>query len=74
MNTLTAKYHPYEFAAKDDVAVCVPKCPLRLTTELFIQMMINRERCVILSPKYFADELRRFTIQPPANGLSWTKI
>ncbi len=42
--TLTAKYHPYSFAAKDDVAVCVPKLPLRLTTELFMQAMIGREQ------------------------------
>lgn len=44
MNTLTAKWHPYMFAAKDDVAICLPKTPLRLTTELFIQTMVNRER------------------------------
>jgi hypothetical protein len=32
MNTLTAKYHPYEFATKDDVAVCIPRKPLRVTS------------------------------------------
>ena len=41
--TLSAKYHPYSFAAKDDVAVCSPRKPLRLTTELFIQVMLQRE-------------------------------
>jgi hypothetical protein len=67
MNTLTAKYHPYEFAAKDDVAVCMPRTPLRLTTELFIQMMINRERWrYSYYRKCFTDKLRRFTIQLPA--------
>lgn len=66
MNTLTAKYHPYEFAAKDDVAICEPRAPLRLTTELFIQMMINRERWrYSYYRKCFADKLRRFTISLP---------
>jgi hypothetical protein len=66
MNTLTAKYHPYEFAAKDDVAICEPRIPLRLTTELFIQMMINRERWrYSYYRKCFADKLRRFTISLP---------
>jgi hypothetical protein len=69
MNTLTAKYHPYEFAAKDDVAICVPRSPLRLTTELFIQMMLNRERWrYSYYRKCFADKLRRFTVQLPATG------
>ena len=43
-STLTTKYHPYIFAAKDDVAVCVPREPVRLTTQLFVQAMVNRER------------------------------
>jgi len=70
MNTLTAKYHPYEFAAKDDVAVCLPRNQLRLTTELFIQMMINRERWrYSYYRKCFAEKLRRFAIHlPTANG------
>jgi len=41
---LTARYHPYTFAAKDDVAVCIPRAPLELTTEMFIQAMLNQER------------------------------
>jgi hypothetical protein len=67
MNTLTAKYHPYEFAAKDDVAVCIPRASLRLTTEVFIQMMINRERWrYSYYRKCFADKLRRFVIHLPS--------
>jgi hypothetical protein len=67
MNTLTAKYHPYEFAAKDDVAICIPRAPLRLTTELFIQMMINRERWrYSYYRKCFAEKLRRFVIHLPS--------
>ena len=41
---LTTKYHPYEFAAKDDVAVAVPRFSMKLSTVLFAQMMLNRER------------------------------
>lgn len=69
MNTLTAKYHPYKFAAKDDVAICIPRAPLRLTTEIFIQMMINRERWrYSYYRKCFADKLRRFEIYLPATA------
>jgi hypothetical protein len=66
MNTLTAKYHPYEFAAKDDVAICVPLKALRLTTEIFIQAMLNRERWrYSYYRKCFADKLRRFEVSLP---------
>lgn len=66
MNTLTAKYHPYAFAAKDDVAVCIPKHPLRLTSELFIQAMVNRERWrYSYYRKCFIEKLRRFEIAVP---------
>lgn len=70
-NTLTAKYHPYLFAAKDDVAVCHPRNPLRLTTEIFLQTMINRERWrYSYYRKCFADKLRRFSIAlPTRNGM-----
>jgi len=40
---LMAKYHPYRFAAKDDVAVLHPKEPMKLSTILFIQMLLSRE-------------------------------
>ena len=66
MNTLTAKYHPYRFAAKDDVAICLPLRPLRLSTEIFIQTMLNRERWrYSYYRKCFAEKLRRFSILLP---------
>jgi hypothetical protein len=66
MNTLTAKYHPYQFAAKDDVAVCFPKASLRLTTELFIQVMLNRERWrYSYYRKCFLEKLERVVILLP---------
>jgi hypothetical protein len=44
MNTLTTKYHPYDFATKDDVAVWVPRKPWRLSTIVFVQLMMAREK------------------------------
>lgn len=39
---LTAKYHPYGFGAKDDVAVLVPKNgPMRDTTLLYVAAFLN---------------------------------
>lgn len=66
---LAAKYHPYEFAAKDDVAVCVPKKPLRFTTEIFIQTMVDRERWrYSYYRKCFIEKLRRFVISLPVTS------
>jgi hypothetical protein len=69
MNTLTAKYHPYQFAAKDDVAVCFPKNPLQLTSELFIQVMLNRERWrYSYYRKCFIDKLERVRVFLPTKA------
>jgi hypothetical protein len=68
-STLSAKYHPYRFAAKDDVAVCVPKKPLRLTTELFIQVMLRREQWRFsYYRKCFKAKLERVTVPLPKLG------
>lgn len=40
---LMAKFHPYTFAAKDDVAILEPHTPLGLASILFIQLLLNRE-------------------------------
>lgn len=68
--TLSAKYHPYSFAAKDDVAVCSPRKPLRLTTELFIQVMLQRERWRFsYYRKCYREKLERVTVPlPMLNG------
>jgi hypothetical protein len=66
---LTAKYHPYRFSAKDDVAVCVPKSDLKLTTEMFILAMLNRERWrYSYYRKCYMDKLRRFRIPLPTKA------
>ena len=69
-STLATKYHPYVFAAKDDVAVCTPRDPMRLTTQLFVQMMINRDRWrYSYYRKCYLGKLRRFDVMLPAiNG------
>jgi hypothetical protein len=68
MNTLTTKYHPYRFAAKDDVAVCNPLKPLRVSTLFFIQVMMGRERWRYnYYRKCFMEKLRRQSIELPAS-------
>lgn len=67
--TLSAKYHPYKFAAKDDVAVCTPKEPHRLTTLLFIQLMLQRERWRFsYYRKCYREKLERVTIPLPSRN------
>ena len=39
---LTAKFHPYRFGAKDDVAVLLPRSTLNATTLFYIATMFNR--------------------------------
>ncbi len=41
---LTTKMHPYEFGAKDDVAVAIPKKQLSPESLIFIQASLNAER------------------------------
>lgn len=38
---LTAKFHPYSFGAKDDVAVLVPRTPLSDATLLYVASLLN---------------------------------
>lgn len=68
-STLAAKYHPYTFAAKDDVAVCFPKKKLRLPTLLFIQLMLAREKWRFnYYRKCYKDKLERVQVPLPTNG------
>lgn len=63
---LTTSFHPYEFTAKDDVAVCLPKSPYRLSTLVFIQYVVNMERWRFsYYRKCFNEKLRNFRIQLP---------
>lgn len=38
---LLAKFHPYEFGAKDDVAVLIPRTPMRNATLLYVAATLN---------------------------------
>ena len=63
---LTTNYHPYKFAAKDDVAVLIPKLALKPTTILFIQMMLNREKWRFsYGRKCFREKLTNMSIKLP---------
>jgi hypothetical protein len=65
---LLTKYHPYVFGAKDDVAVCIPKKKLRLSTLLYVQLVLNRETWRhSYGRKCFREKLKRFQIQVPVN-------
>lgn len=63
---LATKYHPYKFAAKDDVAICKPKVGLSVATLLFIQVMLNRERWrYSYYRKCYMNKLPRFEVPLP---------
>lgn len=69
-STLTAKFHPYTFAAKDDVAVCTPREPRRVTTLLFVQAVLGMERWrYSYYRKCYLNKLARFAVTlPECNG------
>lgn len=63
---LTTKLHLYKFAAKDDVAVCLPKTPLKLSTLVFVQYMLNREKWRFsYGRKCFNEKLRQMSVLMP---------
>ena len=65
---LTTKYHPYRFAAKDDVAVCIPKRKLRVSTLVFLQYILNRQRWrYSYGRKCFKGKLSRLQLHVPLN-------
>lgn len=71
MSTLATKYHPYKFAAKDDVAVCTPRKPMRAATLVFISLMMDRERWrYSFYRKCFMEKLRRQSVFLPAKNRS----
>jgi len=67
---LTTKFHPYRFAAKDDVAVCLPKKLLKLSSLIFIQYMINRETWrYSYGRKCFNEKLKRLNVSVPVDSV-----
>lgn len=63
---LNAKFHPYEFGTKDDVAVLLPKGELRDTTLLFVAAMLNRMRWrYSFGRKCYHEKMSRLAIPMP---------
>jgi hypothetical protein len=64
---LATKYHPYTFAAKDDVAVCLPRESLGLASLLFIQATLEMERWrYSYYRKCYINKLKRFAVNLPS--------
>jgi hypothetical protein len=62
------KYHPYRFAAKDDVAVCLPRKELLVSTLIFIQYVINRQIWrYSYGRKCFRHKLAKMQLYVPVN-------
>lgn len=66
---LTTKFHPYEFAAKDDVGVLTPTQPMQTQTLLYIANVIERDRWrYSYGRNCYQDRLRRLTIELPVDA------
>jgi hypothetical protein len=66
---LVAKFHPYRFGAKDDVAILVPRAHLRETTLLFVAAALNRMRWrYSYGRKCYRGKLRRLLVRLPSTG------
>lgn len=66
---LTTKLHLYKFAAKDDVAVCLPKKNWKLSTMVYVQYALNREKWrYSYGRKCFNEKLKQTAILIPVNS------
>ena len=68
---LTTRFHPYIFGAKDDVAVCINSNDLRITTIIYIGMILNRMTWKFsYGRKCFQNKIKHLKISLPmdANG------
>jgi len=65
---LTAKFHPYRFGAKDDVAVLVPLRPMTDTAQLYVAALLNNMQWrYSYGRKCFKAKLRSLQIPVPVN-------
>lgn len=65
---LTTKYHPYRFAAKDDVAICIPIKELKESTFIYLQFILNRQRWrYSYGRKCFREKMERQQLFVPLN-------
>jgi hypothetical protein len=68
---LTAKYHPYKFGAKDDIAVLLPSRPLQQKTLLYIAALLNQQIWrYSYGRKCFKAKLKHLSIQLPVDPSS----
>ncbi len=66
---LTTKYHPYHFAAKDDVAVLRPRKAMSRNTLLYIAAMLNESKWRYhYGRKCFRGKLQNVTLRLPAKN------
>jgi hypothetical protein len=66
---LTAKYHHYRFAAKDDVAVLNPKANIDVEVVLYVMVWLNNERWrYSYYRKCYQQKLMRLAIPMPVDG------
>lgn len=63
---LTAKFHPYRFGAKDDIAVLIPRFQMKETTLLFIATILNMSTWrYSYGRKCFRQKLQNFSLNVP---------
>lgn len=66
---LTAKFHPYSFGAKDDVAVLLPKSELQDKTLIYIASLFNHKSWrYSYGRKCFKAKLSQFNLDLPVNN------
>lgn len=63
---LLAKFHPYEFGAKDDVAVLIPRSGMQDATLLYVAALLNRATWrYSYGRKCFREKLRNVSLTVP---------
>lgn len=66
---LTAKYHPYIFGAKDDVAVLFPKTKISQKAMIYIAVLFNQQRWRFsYGRKCFKEKLQKMSLPLPIDG------
>ena len=70
---LTVKYHPYEFAAKDDIGVLIPKEEMSESLQLLVAARLNMAKWrYSYGRKCFKQKLEDFEIELPDQELADT--
>jgi len=65
----TAFFHPYQFAVKDNVFICIPKKGVKLTTILYAIASLNGERWrYSYGKKCYDNKKEKLTVPFPVDG------